>query len=326
MKMFRREFLHFAASATAAAALPPAAWAQNYPARPVRVIVPVAAGGANDVTARMIAQKLSDKWGQQVYIDNVPGGAENIGIGAAARAPANGYTILFAAGGFTVNTSMYSKIPYDPVQDFAPITLVASGPHVLTVHPSVKATSVQELVALLKANPGQYSFASSGASSQPRLVGEMFKLKFGLDLVHVPFNGGGPAIASTIGGHTPIAFTSLSNAATNVKDGKLRALGVTSARRLAEFPDVPTMVESGVSDMVSGSMQGILAPINTPKEIVDLWHREVAGIVALPDVRDRLIGFGLEPIANTPDEFAAWIKVEIAKWGKVVQDANIKIQ
>ena len=326
MKLIRRSFLRLACGALATPAVLKSASAQSYPARPVRVIVPVAAGGANDVTARMIAQKLSDKWGRQVYIDNVPGGAENIGIGAAARAPADGYTILFSAGGFTVNTTMYSKISYDPVQDFAPITLVASGPHVLTVHPSVKATSVAELVALLKANPGQYSFASSGASSQPRLVGEMFKLKFGLDLVHVPFNGGGPAIASTIGGHTPIAFTSLSNAATNVKDGKLRALGVTSARRLAEFPDVPTMVESGVSDMVSGSMQGILAPANTPKEIVDLWHREVAGIVALPDVRDRLIGFGLEPIANTPDEFAAWIKVEIAKWGKVVQDANIKVQ
>jgi tripartite-type tricarboxylate transporter receptor subunit TctC len=326
MKMFRRQFLHFAAVAMAAAVLPPAAWAQSYPSRPVRVIVPVAAGGANDVTACMIAQKLSDKWGRQVYIDNVPGGAENIGIGAAARAPADGYTILFAAGGFTANTSMYSKIPYDPVQDFAPISLVASGPHVLTVHPSVKANTVQELVALLKANPGQYSFASSGASSQPRLVGEMFKLKFGVDLVHVPFNGGGPAIASTIGGHTPIAFTSLSNAATNIKDGKLRALGVTSARRLAEFPDVPTMVEAGVSDMVSGSMQGILAPANTPKDIIDLWHREVASIVALPDVRERLISFGLEPIANSPEEFAAWIKVEIAKWGKVVKDANIKVQ
>jgi tripartite-type tricarboxylate transporter receptor subunit TctC len=175
----------------------------------------------------------------------------------------------------------------------------------------------------VQANPGKYSFASSGANTQPRLVGELFKLKFGLDLVHVPFNGGGPAMTSTIGGHTPIAFTSLSNAAGNIKDGKLRALALTSARRLAEFPDVPTMAEAGLPELVTGSMQGIVVPAQTPKPIIDLWRAAVAKIVATPEVRERLIAFGLEPVASTPEEFDAWIRTEIAKWGKAMQDAKI---
>ncbi len=204
-----------------------------------------------------------------------------------AKAEPNGYTALFATGAFTLNPSLHSKLPYDTLKDFTPVTLVASGPHALTVHPSVPAKDVNELVALVRANPGKYSFASSGANTQPRLVGELFKLKFGLDLVHVPFNGGGPAMTSTIGGHTPIAFTSLGNAAPSIKDGKLRALALTSARRLAEFPDVPTMAEAGLPELVTGSMQGVVLPARTPKPIVDRWHADVAKIVALPEIRDR---------------------------------------
>jgi tripartite-type tricarboxylate transporter receptor subunit TctC len=287
------------------------------------MVVPVAAGGTNDVTARMIAQKLSEAWGQQVFVDNVPGGGEIVGTGQVARAEPNGYTVLFATGAFTLNPSLHSKLPYDTLNDFAPVTLVGSGPHALTVHPSLPAKDVKELVALVQANPGKYSFASSGANTQPRLVGELFKLKFGLDLVHVPFNGGGPAMTSTIGGHTPIAFTSLSNAAGNIKDGKLRALALTSARRLAEFPDVPTMAEAGLPELVTGSMQGIVVPAQTPKPIIELWRAEVAKIVATPEVRERLIAFGLEPVASTPEEFDSWIKTEIAKWGKAMQDAKI---
>ena len=221
---------------------------------------------------------------------------------ARSRRPSRTATpALFATGAFTLNPSLHSKLPYDTLKDFTPVTLVASGPHVLTVHPSVPAKDVNELVALVRANPGKYSFASSGANTQPRLVGELFKLKFGLDLVHVPFNGGGPAMTSTIGGHTPIAFTSLGNAAPSIKDGKLRALALTSAQRLAEFPDVPTMAEAGragaghrlhAGRRASGpDAQGLSSTAGT---------REVAKIVALPDVRDRLIGLGLEPVANTP--------------------------
>ena len=323
MTLVRRNFLRLACGAVAGSVVAPDARAQRYPARPIRLVVSVAAGGTNDVTARMIAQKLTEAWGQQVFVDNVPGGGEIVGTGQVAKAEPNGYTALFATGAFTLNPSLHSKLPYDTLKDFTPVTLVASGPHALTVHPSVPAKDVNELVALVRANPGKYSFASSGANTQPRLVGELFKLKFGLDLVHVPFNGGGPAMISTIGGHTPIAFTSLGNAAPSIKDGKLRALALTSARRLAEFPDVPTMAEAGLPELVTGSMQGVVLPARTPKPIVDRWHTDVAKIVALPEIRDRLIGFGLEPVANTPQEFEAWIKAEIEKWGEAMQAAKI---
>ena len=323
MTLVRRNFLRLACGAIAGSVVAPDVRAQSYPARPVRLVVSVAAGGTNDVTARMIAQKLTEAWGQQVFVDNVPGGGEIVGTGQVAKAEPNGYTALFATGAFTLNPSLHSKLPYDTLKDFTPVTLVASGPHALTVHPSVPAKDVTELVALVRANPGKYSFASSGANTQPRLVGELFKLKFGLDLVHVPFNGGGPAMTLTIGGHTPIAFTSLGNAAPSIKDGKLRALALTSARRLAEFPSVPTMAEAGLPELVTGSMQGVVLPARTPKPIVDRWHTDVAKIVALPEIRHRLIGFGLEPVANTPQEFEAWIKAEIEKWGEAMQAAKI---
>jgi tripartite-type tricarboxylate transporter receptor subunit TctC len=323
MTLARRNFLRLACGAIAGSAVAPEARAQGYPARPIRLVVSVAAGGTNDVTARMIAQKLTEAWGQQVFVDNVPGGGEIVGTGQVAKAEPNGYTALFATGAFTLNPSLHSKLPYDTLKDFTPVTLVASGPHALTVHPSIPAKDVNELVALVRANPGKYSFASSGANTQPRLVGELFKLKFGLDLVHVPFNGGGPATTSTIGGHTPIAFTSLGNAAPSIKAGQLRALALTSAMRLAEFPTVPTMAEAGLPELVTGSMQGVVLPARTPKPIVDRWHTDVAKIVALPEIRDRLIGFGLEPIANTPQEFEAWIKAEIEKWGAAMQAAKI---
>ncbi len=323
MTLVRRNFLRLACGAIAGSVVAPDVRAQSYPARPIRLVVSVAAGGTNDVTARMIAQKLTEAWGQQVFVDNVPGGGEIVGTGQVAKAEPNGYTALFATGAFTLNPSLHSKLPYDTLKDFTPVTLVASGPHALTVHPSVPAKDVNELVALVRANPGKYSFASSGANTQPRLVGELFKLKFGLDLVHVPFNGGGPAMTSTIGGHTPIAFTSLGNAAPSIKDGKLRALALTSARRLAEFPNVPTMAEAGLPELVTGSMQGVVLPARTPKPIVDRWHTDVAKIVAIPEIRDRLIGLGLEPVANTPQEFEAWIKAEIEKWGEAMQAAKV---
>jgi tripartite-type tricarboxylate transporter receptor subunit TctC len=323
MTFVRRSFLRLACGALAAPTLLKSALAQNYPARPVRLVVSVAAGGTNDVTARMIAQKLSDAWGQQVFVDNVPGGGEIVGTGQVAKAEPNGYTALFATGAFTLNPSLHNRLPYNTLSDFAPVTLVASGPHALTVHPSVPAQNVKELVALIHANPGKYSFASSGANTQPRLVGELFKLKFGLDLVHVPFNGGGPAMTSTIGGHTPVAFTSLGNAAPAIKDGQLRALALTSAKRLAEFPDVPTMAEAGLPELITGSMQGVVLPAKTPKPIVDRWYADVSRIVAMPEIRDRLIGFGLEPVASTPADFETWIKAEIEKWGKAMQAAKI---
>jgi tripartite-type tricarboxylate transporter receptor subunit TctC len=301
----------------------PSGTAKGYPDRPVRMIVPFAAGGPTDVTARLIAAHLSEKLGKQFYVENLAGAGGNTGTGQAARATPDGYTLLVASTGFIVNASLYAKIPYDPQKDFAPITLAAASPNVLTVHPSVPANSVKELVELIKANPGKYSFAGPGTGSTPHLSGELFKLHFNLDLVHVPFTGAAPAITSTIGGHTPIAFTALPPAIAAIKDGKLRALALTSEKRVPSLPDVPTMAEAGVQGHEADTLTSILVPAGTPKEIVDLLYREIAAIVAMPDVKERLTSLGFLPIASRPDEFAKRIDVELAKWAKVIRDAKI---
>jgi tripartite-type tricarboxylate transporter receptor subunit TctC len=310
------------------AALVPAgkAVAQAYPSHSVRMIVPFAAGGPTDVIARIVAQKLSETWGQQIYTENVPGGGGNTGAAMAARAPADGYTILVVSTGFIVNPSLYAKVPYDPIKDFSPVTLVASSPNVLSVYPEVPAKSVRELIDLVKANPGKFSFAQPGTGSTPHLAGELFKLKFGLDLVMVPFNGAALAINSTLGGHTPVVFTALPPAMANIKDGKLRGLAVLSLKRAAVLPDVPTMAEAGVPDQESDTLTGVVAPAGTPKEIIDRWHDEIARVVALPDVKQRLEDLGFDPVADSPAHFGERIKTEIAKWAKVVHDANIKAE
>ena len=299
------------------------ALAQNYPSRTIRMIVPFAAGGPTDVIARIVAQKLSETWGQQIYAENVPGGGGNTGIAMTARAPADGYTILVVSTGFLVNPSMYAKVPYDPIKDFAPVTLVASSPNVLSVYPEVPAKSVRELIDLIKANPGKYSFAQPGTGSTPHLAGELFKLRFGLDLVMVPFCAA-LAINSTLGGHTPIAFTALPPAMANIKDGKLRGLALLSLKRAAVLPDLPTMAEEGVADQESDTLTGVVAPAGTPPAIIERWNSEIARVVALPETRQRLQDLGFEPVADAPAHFGERIKSEIAKWAKVVHDANIK--
>jgi tripartite-type tricarboxylate transporter receptor subunit TctC len=298
--------------------------AQTYPARPVRLIVPFGAGGPTDVIARLVAQKLSERWGQQVYIENVPGAGGNTGVAMVARAQADGYTMLVVSTGFMVNPSMSAKVPYDPVKDFAPITLVAASPNVVSVHPSFPAKTLRELVELVKAYPGKYSFAQPSTGSTPHLAGELFKQQYRLDLVTVPFNSAALAINSTIGGHTPIAFTALPPAMTNIKDGKLRGLAVLSVRRAPALPDVPTNAEAGIPDLESDTLSGIVAPAGTPKDIIDRWRDEIAKAVATAEVKERLETLGFAPVANTPDEFGARIRSEIAKWSKVVHDANIR--
>jgi tripartite-type tricarboxylate transporter receptor subunit TctC len=300
--------------------------AQTYPARSVRMIVPFAAAGPTDVIARILAQKLSDNLGQQFYVENVPGGGGNTGTAQAAKAAADGYTILVVSTGFIVNPSLYAKVPYDPFADFAAVTLVAASPNVLSVNPEVPAKSVKELVALIKANPGKYSFAQPATGSTPHLSGELFKLTFGLDLVMVPFPGAGPAITSTIGGHTPIAFTALPPALASIQDGKLRGLAVLAEKRVAGLPDVPTMAEAGVPDQEADTLTGIAVPAGTPPAIVDLLHREIVKIVALPDVQQKMTALGFVTIANTPAEFAVRLKSEFAKWAKVIKGAGIKIE
>jgi tripartite-type tricarboxylate transporter receptor subunit TctC len=300
--------------------------AQTYPARSVRMVVPFAAAGPTDVIARILAQKLSENLGQQFYVENVPGGGGNTGTAQAAKASADGYTILVVSTGFIVNPSLYAKVPYDPFADFAPVTLVAASPNVLSVNPEVPAKSVKELVALIKANPGKYSFAQPATGSTPHLSGELFKLTFGLDMVMVPFPGAGPAITSTIGGHTPIAFTALPPALASIQDGKLRGLAVLAEKRVAGLPDVPTMAEAGVPDQEADTLTGIAVPAGTPPAIVELLHREILKIVALPDVQQKMTALGFVTIANTPAEFAARLKSEFAKWAKVIKDAGIKIE
>ena len=303
-----------------------ASFAQGYPNKPVRVVVGFAAGGPSDVIGRIVAQKLSEALGHQFYVENVGGAGGNTAAGQVARAAPDGYTIHIISTGFMVNPSLYAKVPYDPIKDFAPVTLVAYSPNVVVVNPSVPAKTVQELVQLIRDNPAKYSFAGPGVGSTPHLSGEQFRLAFNLDLIHVPFTGAGPAIQATIGGHTPIAFTALPPALAAVKDGKLRMLGVAAAERSASMPDVATFTEQGIKDQESDTLTGLVVPAGTPKEVVDLLQKEIAKAVAQPDVKDKLSTLGFVPVANTPEQFGARIKVEIEKWGKVVRDAKLRIE
>jgi len=324
MQLTRRRLLHLAAAAAVVA--PQRVAAQGYPARPVRVIVPFAPAGPTDVFARLMAQKLSEQLGAQFYVENIAGSGGNIGAGRAAQAPPDGYTILVNGGNHVVNPALYQHVPYDPIKDFDPVTIAVSAPAVLTVHPSLPVRTVQDLVALIKANPGKYSFASPGTGTPPHLVGELFRLSLGLDLVHVPFNGGGPAIGSTVAGHTPISFGSTAPAVPLVKDTKLRALAVSSKMRSPALPDVPTMTESGYPEVVGESWFAAVVPAGTRREIVVQLQREIAHAIAQPDMQERLAALGYEPVASTPEEAAARFQVEIAKWGKVISQAGIKTQ
>ena len=300
--------------------------AQQYPTRPVRVVVGFPAGGPTDAIARIVAQKLSDKLGQQFFVENIGGAGGNTAAGQVARVTPDGYTIMAISTGFVVNPSLYAKVPYDPIKDFAPVTLVAVSPNVVVVNPSVPAKTLPELVQLIKNNPGKYSFAGPGVGSTPHLGGELFRLAFNLDLVHVPFTGAGPAVQATVGGHTPIAFTALPSSLSAIQAGQLRALGVAATERAARLPDVPTFAEQGIKDQEADTLTGLVAPAGTPKEIVDLFYREIAAAVAQPDVKDRLTVLGFKAVANKPDEFGARIKLEIEKWGKVVHDAKLRIE
>jgi tripartite-type tricarboxylate transporter receptor subunit TctC len=321
MKLARRQFLRLAGLG---ATLPWAcAAAGTYPDKPVRVIVPFAAGGPTDIVARLIAQKLSESWGQQVYVENVAGASGNIGTRTVARAAPDGYTVLVTTSGFVVNPSLYTNVPFDPIKDFAPITIPAASCNVLIVHPSVPATTVKELIALVKANPGKYSFASAGVGQTSHLAGELLNISYGIDLAHVPFNGGAPIMNSMMGGHTLIAYLGLPSAAAYIREGKVRALVMTGSKRSPAVPYVPTAAEAGVPEQETVFFQGILVPAGTPREIVDQWHREVVRIVALPDVKQRLAAASYELDPNTPEQFAALIKTEVDKWAKVIRDAKI---
>jgi tripartite-type tricarboxylate transporter receptor subunit TctC len=306
---------------------PTVAQAQNpYPNRPVRLVAPFAPGGPVDVVARVLAPKLSEQLGQQFYVENHPGASGNIGTALVAKAPGDGYTILVISSTLVVNPNLFEKLPFDTHRDLAPISLVGVSPQILLVHPSVPARNVKELVTWVKANPGQHSYAHAGLGTPGYLAGEMLKQAFGLDLVAVSFSGGGPAMTSTIGGHTPIIYTSIATAAGHVKQGSERALAVTSAQRSPALPDVPTLAEAGAPNQESEIILGLLAPGTTSPEIIERLHRAIVTIVAMPDVGERLVASGFAPIAGTPKEFADRIAWETDKWAKVIRTANIKPQ
>jgi tripartite-type tricarboxylate transporter receptor subunit TctC len=289
------------------------------------MIIPFAAGGPTDVIGRMVAERLSAEWGQQIYAEDMPGAGGNLGVETAGRAAPDGYTILVVSTGFIINPSMYSKIGYDPIKDFAPISLVAASPNVVTVNPAVPAKTLKELIDLIKANPGKYSYAQPATGSTPHLAGELFKLNYNLDLVTVPFNGAPLAINSTLGNHTPIAFTALPPAVGAIKDGSLRGVAILSKQRLPSLPDLPTNIEEGVPDLESDTLTGILAPAGTPQAIIDKWYSAIAKMAADPEVRKKLDALGFVPVANTPAEFGDRLKVEMARWAKVVKVAGIHV-
>jgi tripartite-type tricarboxylate transporter receptor subunit TctC len=315
--------IFFFLAATAAGA-----YAQNYPARPIRFIVPYVAGGAGDIFARVIGQKLYEATGQTVVVDNRPGANGIIGTDLVAKAPPDGYTIVMGnSAPFVLNPALYSKLPYDPVRDFAPVTQGTYYAYVLVVHPSLPAKTVQELIAFAKARPGQLAYGSTGTGSANHLAGEFFGAMTGTKLTHVPYKGSAAALADVLGGQLPIMFDTPITSIPQLKAGKLRALGFSGNRRASQLPDVPTIDELGLKGFEVSSWQAILAPAGTPKPVVDRLYMETAKALKMSDVIERLATQGgNELIGSTPDQFAAVIKVEIAKYAKIIKDAGIRIE
>ena len=298
----------------------------QYPAKPIRLIVTYPPGGGADTMARIIAPKLAERLGQQVVVENKAGASGQIGADLVAKSAADGYTILLDATAYSVNPSLYPKLPYDPQKDFAPITILVRVPNILVVTPGFAPKSVQELIALAKAKPGQLSYASSGNGSAQHLAAELFKVGAGVDIVHIPYKGGAPAIADVMGGQVPMFFGNMSSALPHAKSGRVRALAVTGSKRSAIVPELPTIAESGVPGYEVYEWNGVFAPAGTPAAVINRLQSEIARIVHLPDVSEKLAALGAEAVANTPQEAAVFVKAEIAKWAAVVKQANIKAE
>jgi tripartite-type tricarboxylate transporter receptor subunit TctC len=295
-----------------------------YPNRPVRVIVPFAPGGVTDVVARLISGKVSEQLGKQFYVENIVGGSGNVGMGQAARTAPDGYTILTAFSSYVINPALFERIPYDPVGDFDPVSLAVTSTTVIVVNADLPASNIKELVALIGANPGKYSYASAGTGTTSHLAGEQFRLALAPDLVHVPFGGGAPAMASVVAGHTPIGMGAPAVAVPLINDGKLRALAVTSKSRTLTLPGVPTMAESGYPDIEGDSFVGFVVPIGTPKDVTALLNREIVKSLTAPEMKERQAALGNDVVASSAEEFGRRIKAELSIWAKVIKAANIR--
>lgn len=304
----------------------PALRAAEYPVRPIRVVVPFPAGGNADILARIMAQKMAEAWRQSIVVDNRAGAAGIIGAEAAAKSAPDGYTLFMGTTGTqATNPAVYSKLPYDPQRDFAPISNFADSPFLLVTHPSLPVRAVKDLVALARVRPGQLHYASFGPGSSAHLVGEMLRSAAKIEIVHVAYKGGPPALADLMGGHIEMMFNLLPIVLPHAKAGRLRALGVTASRRAPALPEVPTFAEAGFADLEAGSWYGVLAPAGTPRDIIAKLHAEISRILALPDVRQRLAAEGAEPIGNTPEQFAEQIRGDAARWAKVARQAKVRI-
>ncbi len=303
-----------------------AAAQQNYPTRPIRVIVPFAPGGPTDIIGRVMAAKLTEALGQQVVIDNRGGAGGNIGMAMAARAANDGYTFLLVSSSLMVNPSLYAKPGFDPIKDFIPITCVAASSNIISAHASQPFKNAKELVAAVKASPGKFNYASPGAGTTPHLSGELLRLTLGIDIAHIPYTGAGPVVQAVLANQVTTGITAVPPVAPHIKAGTVRGIAVLAPKRSANIPDVPTAIESGVAGVDSDTKQGFLAPAGTPKPIIDRMHREVMKLMQLPDVKERMAALGFDIVADTQQEFARTVNEEIAKWGKAIREAKIKVE
>src|SRR5215470_756596 len=319
----RRRFLQIAVTTAATPISLQRTRALDYPTRPVRVVVAFVPGGPSDIFGRLAAQKLSEQFGKQFYVENISGGGGNIAAAQVARAAPDGHTILVTVSALVTNPAFLGKAPYDPIRDFAPVAVPIASAITIAVHPSLGVRTLDELIALIRANPGRYTYASGGAGAQPHLAFEQFRLSLGLDIVHVPFGGAGPAVASIVAGHTPVGVLSLPPCVPHIQEGALRALVLSSKKGSQRLPDIPTAVEAGYPILTGDQWVGVLVRAGTSEEIVSLLHRSVVGITTLPDVKERLDALDFYEIESTPEEFAERIKVELESWRRVVQTAHI---
>jgi tripartite-type tricarboxylate transporter receptor subunit TctC len=298
--------------------------AQPYPGKPVRVVVPSSPGGGTDIVARIVAPELAKRLGQQFVIDNRPGAGTMIGIEIVAKSPPDGYALLMTPSTLAINSALYKKVPYDPVRDFSPITELISSPSIIVVHPSVPVKTIKELIAFARARPGEMNYASAGAGTYPHMTMELFQSMAKIKMVHIPYKGTGPAMIDMLAGHTAVMAGTILSVMPHVRDGRLRALGITSEKRSPVVPEIPTVSEAGLPGFESVQWSGFLAPAKTPREIVTRLHAEATRILQQPETRERFAGDGADAVGNTPDEFGRFVQSELVKWAKVARNAGIK--